>query len=75
MAYYKQLRDLIQALDQKGKLVRVRAPIVIETELIPLVRLQFRGLPEEQRKGFLFENVVSVTGRKFDSSIAVGVMA
>ncbi len=75
MAYYKQLRDLIQALDQKGKLVRVPAPIKIETELIPLVRLQFRGLPEEQRKGFLFENVVSVTGRKFDSSIAVGVLA
>ena len=75
MAYYKALRDLIQALDERGKLVRVPAPVKKETELVPLVRLQYRGLPEEQRKGFLFENVTSVTGRKFDAQVAVACLA
>ena len=47
MPYYKGLRDLIDVLDQLGKLVRVKAPVIKETELVPLVRLQFRGLPED----------------------------
>ncbi|MFQ5842968.1 MAG: UbiD family decarboxylase [Thermodesulfobacteriota bacterium] len=75
MPYYRQLRDLIEALDQKGKLVRVSRPIIKETELMPLVRLQFRGLPEEERKGFLFDNVVSVSGKKYNASVSVGVLA
>ncbi len=73
--YYKGLRDLIEALDRQGKLVRVSVPIIKETELMPLVKLQFRGLPEEERKGFLFDNVVSVTGRKYDASVAVACLA
>jgi len=75
MPYYKALRELIDVLDQHGKLLRISRPIVKETELIPLVRLQFRGLPEERRKGFLFENVLSVTGRRYDARVAVGVLA
>jgi UbiD family decarboxylase len=72
---YNSLRELIEVLDQKGKLIRVSRAIVKETELMPLVRLQFRGLPEDERKGFLFDNVVGVTGRKYDSLVAVGVLA
>lgn len=41
----------------------------------PLVRLQFRGLPESERKAFLFENVVDSTGRHFDIPVVVGCMA
>lgn len=74
-AYYKGLRDLIDVLDQNGKLVRVSREIIKETELMPLVRLQFKGLPEEKRKGFLFENVISANGRRYDSQVAVGVLA
>ena len=73
--YYRSIRDLIEALRQKDKLITVSRAIAKETELMPLVRLQFRGLPEESRKGFLFENVTSVNGRKFDASVAVGVYA
>lgn len=36
----------------------------------PLMRLQFRGLPEEDRKAFLFENVIDSRGRKFDIPVA-----
>src|SRR5205823_11269724 len=41
----------------------------------PLVRLQFRGLPESQRKAFLFENVTDSRGRHYDIPVLVGAMA
>jgi len=75
MSYYKDLRQHIAALELRGKLVRVQEPINKDTELHPLVRLQFRGLPEEARKGFLFENVVDARGRKYDIPVAVAVHA
>jgi len=50
MAYYKDIRDLIAALEQANLLVRVNQEINKDTELHPLVRLQFRGLPESERK-------------------------
>jgi len=40
-----------------------------DTELHPLVRLQFRGLPEAQRKAFLFENVTDSRGRSYDMPV------
>jgi 4-hydroxy-3-polyprenylbenzoate decarboxylase len=74
MAYYKDLREFLQALERAGKLVRVKRPIVKETELMPLVRLQYRGLAEEQRMGFLFENVFDSQGRHYDGRVATGVL-
>ncbi|MGE5305112.1 MAG: UbiD family decarboxylase, partial [Alphaproteobacteria bacterium] len=55
---YNDLREFISALDEQGKLYRVHREINKDTELQPLVRWQFRGLPEETRRGFLFDNVV-----------------
>jgi len=52
MAYYKELREQVAALEEAGKLVRVKREINKDTELHPLVRLQFRGLPEAERKAF-----------------------
>jgi 4-hydroxy-3-polyprenylbenzoate decarboxylase len=42
---------------------------------MPLVRWQFRALPEPERKAFLFTNVVDVTGRHYDIPVAVGCLA
>ena len=42
---------------------------------MPLVRLQFRGLPEEQRKGFVFENMVDQRGIEYHTPVAVSVLA
>lgn len=42
---------------------------------MPLVRWQFRGLEESQRKGFLFDNVVDAKGRRYEGSVAVGIYA
>ncbi len=75
MNYYKDLREYLKALEKAGQLVRIKRPINKDTELMPLVRLQFRGLPDEQRKGFLFENVRDSKGKKYHSPVAVAVLA
>jgi UbiD family decarboxylase len=75
MAYWPTLRSYVEGLDKAGKLVRVTTPVDKDTELHPLVRLQFRGLPESQRKAFLFENVVDGRGRKYDIPVLVGALA
>ncbi|MBI2953603.1 MAG: UbiD family decarboxylase [Chloroflexi bacterium] len=69
--YYRDLREHIAALEENGKLVRVTREINKDTELMPLVRWQFRGLPEEDRKAFLFENVVDVKGRRYKIPVLV----
>ena len=72
---YRNLAEYVAALEAADKLVRVTIPINKDTELHPLVRLQFRGLPEEKRKAFLFENVHDARGRKFDIPVLVAAMA
>jgi UbiD family decarboxylase len=75
MAYYKDIRDLIAALEQANLLVRVNQEINKDTELHPLVRLQFRGLPESERKAFLFTKVTDVSGRRYDIPVVVACLA
>jgi len=71
MAYYKDLREFTKALEANNKLVRIKREIDKDTELMPLVRWQFRGLPEVERKAFLFENVVDVNGRRYNIPVLV----
>lgn len=73
--YYKDVREHLNALDERGKLVRVKKQINKDTQLMPLVRWQFRGLQEHQRKAFLFENVIDVRGKRYDMPVAVGTLA
>ncbi len=75
MAYWPTLRSYVEGLEKAGKLVRVTTPVDKDTELHPLVRLQFRGLQESQRKAFLFENVVDGRGRQYDIPVLVGALA
>jgi 4-hydroxy-3-polyprenylbenzoate decarboxylase len=74
-AYFKDVREHIAALEQNGLLIRVGRKVNKDTELHPLVRLQFRGLPEERRKAFLFTNVTDSSGRRFDIPVAVACLA
>ena len=67
MAYYRDVREYLNALEAAGKLVRIKQPINKDTEMHPLVRLQYRGLPEEQRRAFLFEKVIDIKGRTFET--------
>ncbi|MFC1964541.1 UbiD family decarboxylase [Chloroflexota bacterium] len=71
MNYPKDLREYLEIIEAKGRLVRIKREINKDTELHPLVRLQFSGLPQEERKVFLFENVVDARGKKYDVPVAV----
>src|SRR5262245_34765035 len=63
-------------LEAQGLLVRVDRAINKDTELHPLVRWQFQGgLAEDQRRAFLFTNVVDGAGRRYDIPVAVGALA
>jgi UbiD family decarboxylase len=66
----------LATLEANGLLVRIDRPINKDTELHPLVRWQFQGgMPEEQRKAFLFTNVVDAQGRRYDIPVVVGALA
>ncbi|HKA71205.1 MAG TPA: UbiD family decarboxylase [Xanthobacteraceae bacterium] len=66
----------LATLEAEGLLVRVERPIDKDSELHPLVRWQFQGgLAEEQRRAFLFTNVVDAAGTRYDIPVAVGALA
>src|ERR1700686_5078586 len=72
MNFQEHLADL----EAEGLLVRVDRPINKDTELHPLVRWQFLGgMPEDERRAFLFTNVVDSRGRHYDIPVAVGALA
>lgn len=63
-------------LDKRGLLVTIDQPINKDTEMQPLVRWQFvGGLPEEQRKAFLFTNVIDSKGKRYDMPVCIGAFA
>src|ERR1700751_2369347 len=69
-------QDHLAQLEAKGLLVRVDRPINKDTELHPLVRCQFLGsVPEDERRAFLFTNVVDSQGRRYDIPVVVGALA
>src|SRR5260370_16498491 len=70
------LQEHIADLEAKGLLVRIDHPVDKDTELHPLVRLQFiGGIPEADRRAFLFTNVVDGSGRRYDIPVVVGAIA
>ena len=71
---YRDLRDYVDHLGRLRLLQIVDEPVCKDTELMPLVRLQFRGLPEPQRKAFWFRSVTDARGRQFDASVLVGAL-
>ncbi|MBW2000666.1 MAG: UbiD family decarboxylase, partial [Deltaproteobacteria bacterium] len=73
---YRDLHEHLQLLEEKGLLIRIAREINKDTELHPLVRWQYRGgIPEEDRKAFLFEKVTDSKGRKYDIPVVVGALA
>ena len=63
------------ALEARGLVTRIDRPINKDTELHPLVRWQFQGgLREDERRAFLFTNVVDGAGRRYDMPVVVGAL-
>jgi UbiD family decarboxylase len=72
--YYADLRDYLKRLEENNKLWRIEAEINKDTELHPLARWQFRGLEEKDRRGFLFDNVTDIGGKKYQGRVATAVI-
>lgn len=70
---YRDIREYLSELERRDLLIRVDRVTNKDTEVMPLVRWQFRGLQQSQRKGWLFENLTDSRGRCFDASVAVGI--
>jgi hypothetical protein len=73
--YYRDFRAHLQGLEQHGKLIRITREINKDTELMPLVRWQFRGLEEAERKAFIFEKVIDSRSRRYAMPVTVGTLA
>jgi 4-hydroxy-3-polyprenylbenzoate decarboxylase len=70
------LQQHLADLEAAGLLTRIDRPINKDTELNPLVRWQFiGGVPEEERRAFLFTNVTDSKGRRYDMPVVVGALA
>jgi UbiD family decarboxylase len=69
-------QEHLRQLDAAGLLHRIDRPIDKDSELHPLVRWQFQGgLREDERRAFLFTNVIDGSGRRYDIPVAVGALA
>jgi 4-hydroxy-3-polyprenylbenzoate decarboxylase len=73
MARIKDLRDFIAEVRRRERLHEFPEPINKETELMPLYRVQTRGLPEEERSVLLFNDVRGSDGRQATMRVAAGV--
>ncbi len=73
---YADLHDHLDALRKRGLLIEVDRPIDKDSEMHPLVRWQYvGGIEEQERKAFLFTNVVNARGRKYKFPVVVGAFA
>jgi UbiD family decarboxylase len=73
---YPDLHRHIITLAERGRLFWVERAINKDTELHPLVRWQFRGgLPEPERKAFLFTHPTDGKGRDFHGAVLVAGLA
>ena len=69
-------QEHLARLEAAGLLRRIDRAINKDTELHPLVRWQFQGgLREDERRAFLFTNVVDGEGRHYDTPVAIGALA
>ena len=73
---YSDVREHLKKLEAAGLLRRIQRVINKDTELHPLVRWQYRGgIPEPERKAWLFENVTDAKGRRYKFPVVVGALA
>src|SRR5215469_14126911 len=70
------LHEHIARLTERGLITRIDRAIDKDSELHPLARWQFQGgLREEDRRAFLFTNVVGANGERYDIPVLVGGLA
>ena len=73
---YNDLRQHLDVLRSEGLLLTIDRPVDKDSELHPLVRWQYvGGIGEDERKAFLFTNVVDALGRRYGFPVIVGAYA
>src|ERR1700756_4095846 len=73
---YHDLPYPVVARHRAGLLTVVEEPINKDTEMHPLVRWQYRGgIPEAERKAFLFTQPTDSKGRRYDIAVLVAGLA
>jgi len=73
---YPDFQDHLKALDEADLLQTIDKPVNKDTEMHPLVRWQFRGgIPETDRKAFVFNNITCSRGQKYNLPVAVGALS
>jgi 4-hydroxy-3-polyprenylbenzoate decarboxylase len=72
--YFQNLREHIENLDEAGLLYRIKSRVCKDTELMPVVRWQYRGLVERDRKAFIFDSVVGTKGEKYEIPVGVSLI-
>ncbi len=70
------LQEHMRRLSERGLLTCIDRAINKDTELHPLARWQFQGgLREDERRAFLFTNVIGAQGERYDIPVLVGGLA
>lgn len=73
---YSDFQEHIAALEDANLVWRIDKPINKDSELHALVRWQFRGgIPESDRRAFVFTNITDSKGRTYDMPVVVGALA
>ncbi|UCG66400.1 MAG: UbiD family decarboxylase [Deltaproteobacteria bacterium] len=71
---FQSLRDYLEHLRSERQIFVVDRLINKDTELMPLVRCQYRGLEESERRPFLFTQVTDAKKRTYESAVLVGAL-
>jgi len=70
------LQEHLRRLTARGLVTVIDRPIDKDSELHPLVRWQFQGgLREDERRAFLFTNVIGAKGEAYDIPVLAGGLA
>lgn len=73
---YPDFQDHLKTLKERDLLVSIDQAVNKDTEMHPLVRWQFRGgIPEPDRKAFLFDNITCSRDKSYNLPVAVGALA
>ena len=75
MTYYKSLLEYVQVLERERACYPGQQTDQQRYRDAPLVRWQFRGLGEEQRKAFYFDDIYDAKGKKYDIPVLIGGLA
>jgi len=71
--YFSDFRSYLETLEKHGKLYRWQRAVNKDTELMPLMRLQYRGIADDKRQALLFENVRDGKDKRFDIRVITGM--